>query len=96
MGRTEVPDLKTDYERAGVGMAQHINESEMARSSECTHSYAQKVLDAADIVREAIFHQLTLTRSLGEADDADNQLIDFVWDAPSTSNDKIKPSRNAE
>jgi hypothetical protein len=30
----------------------------MARSSECTDSYAQKVLDAADIVREAIFQQL--------------------------------------
>jgi|HubBroStandDraft_5_1064220.scaffolds.fasta_scaffold25337_3 hypothetical protein len=31
----------------------------MARSSECTDSYAQKVLDAADIVREAIFQQLS-------------------------------------
>jgi hypothetical protein len=29
----------------------HIyNESEMARSAECTESYAQKVLDTADIV----------------------------------------------
>ena len=29
----------------------------MARSSECTDSYAQKVLDAADIVREAMLRQ---------------------------------------
>jgi len=36
----------------------HIfNESEMARSSECTDNYAQEVLDTADIVREAMFHQ---------------------------------------
>jgi hypothetical protein len=32
-------------------------ESEMARASECTDSYAQKVLDAADIIRDAIFWQ---------------------------------------
>jgi len=30
----------------------------MARSSECTEQYAQKVLDTADIVRDAIYHQL--------------------------------------
>src|ERR1700722_18171438 len=30
----------------------------MARSSECTDSYAQKVLDAADIVRDAMLRQL--------------------------------------
>jgi hypothetical protein len=36
----------------------HIfNESEMARSSECTDQYARKVLDTADIVREAIYRQ---------------------------------------
>jgi hypothetical protein len=29
----------------------------MARSSECTEQYAQKVFDNADIVRDAIFHQ---------------------------------------
>jgi hypothetical protein len=29
----------------------------MARSSECMDSYPQNVLDAADIVRDAIFHQ---------------------------------------
>jgi hypothetical protein len=34
----------------------HIfNESEMARSSECTDQYAQKLLDRVDIVREAIY-----------------------------------------
>jgi hypothetical protein len=31
----------------------------MARSSERTEQYAQKVIDSADIVREAIFRQLT-------------------------------------
>src|ERR1017187_9920525 len=30
----------------------------MARSSECTDQYAQKVFDNADIVRDAIFRQL--------------------------------------
>jgi len=30
----------------------------MARSSECTEQYAQKTLDTADIVREAIFREL--------------------------------------
>ena len=38
----------------------HIfNESEMARSSECTERYAQNLIDNADIVREAIFRQVT-------------------------------------
>ena len=31
----------------------------MARSSECTEQYAQKVLDTADIVRDAIYQQST-------------------------------------
>jgi len=34
-----------------------FNESEMARCSECTEQYAQKVFDNADIVRDAIFQQ---------------------------------------
>jgi hypothetical protein len=34
----------------------------MARSSECTEQYAQKVLDTADIVRDAMFHQQCLKR----------------------------------
>ncbi len=56
MGRTENPNLKNDYERA-FGWYGHFNKSEMALFSECTDRYAQKTLDTADIVREAIFHQ---------------------------------------
>ncbi len=37
----------------------HFNKSEMALFSECTDRYAQKLLDTADIVREAMFQQLT-------------------------------------
>jgi len=37
-----------------------FNESEMAHSSACMLSCAQKVLDTADIVRDAIYRQLTL------------------------------------
>jgi len=33
----------------------------MARSSECTEQYAQKVFDSAGIVREAILRQLRLS-----------------------------------
>jgi hypothetical protein len=36
----------------------------MARSSECTEQYAQKVLDTADIVREAMFQQVTVWLAL--------------------------------
>jgi hypothetical protein len=60
MGRTESLNLKNDYERAR-GWYGHFNKSEMALFSECTDRYAQKLLDTADIVREAILHQLTLT-----------------------------------
>ena len=56
MGRTENPNLKNDYERA-FGWYGHFNKSEMALFSECTDRYAQKTLDTADIVREAIFQQ---------------------------------------
>src|SRR5882762_1837845 len=38
---------------------QTINESEMALFSECMLKCARKLLDTADIVREAIYHQLT-------------------------------------
>jgi hypothetical protein len=58
MGRTENPNLKNDYERA-FGWYGHFNKSEMALFSECTDRYAQKTLDTADIVREAISRQLT-------------------------------------
>jgi len=33
----------------------------MARSSECTEQYAQKVFDSADIVRDAMLRQLRLS-----------------------------------
>ena len=61
MGRTESPNLKNDYERA-CGWYGHFNKSEMALFSECTDRYAQKLLDTAGIVREAIFQQSS-TRS---------------------------------
>ena len=56
MGRTESLNLKNDYERA-CGWYGHFNKSEMALFSECTDRYVQKLLDTADIVREAIFQQ---------------------------------------
>ena len=59
MGRTEVLDLR-DYKRAVVGSGIFI-ESEMALFSECSLKCARKVLDTADIVREAIYHQLTIS-----------------------------------
>jgi hypothetical protein len=43
-------------------MGNTFNESELARSSECTDQYAQKVFDTADIVRDAMLRQL---RSVG-------------------------------
>ena len=67
MGRTEEPNLKNDYERA-CGWYGHFNKSEMALFSECTGRYAQNLLDTADIVREAISHQLrTQTIAFGNA-----------------------------
>jgi hypothetical protein len=38
----------------------------MARSSECTEQYAQKVIDSADIVREAMFQELAIQADLSE------------------------------
>jgi hypothetical protein len=44
--------------RAGFGWIRHtFNESEMALFFECMLLCAQKVLDTADIVREAIYRQ---------------------------------------
>jgi hypothetical protein len=58
MGRTEFQTCRLIASEPWLD--RHIfNESEMARSSECTDSYAQKVLDTADIVREAMFQQLS-------------------------------------
>jgi hypothetical protein len=42
-----------DYERAVVGKGKPVNESEMALFSECSLKCARKVLDTADIVRDA-------------------------------------------
>jgi hypothetical protein len=56
MGRTESPNLKKDYKRA-LGLYGNFNKSEMALFSECMHRYAQKLLDTADIVREAMLRQ---------------------------------------
>jgi DNA-binding protein len=51
-----------DYERALVGMARAkpSTKSEVARSSKCTEWCAPKVLDTADIVRDAILRQLSV------------------------------------
>ena len=56
-GADRESDLKNDYERA-CGWYGHFNKSEMALFSECTDRYAQKLLDTADIVREAIYRQV--------------------------------------
>jgi len=57
-GSDRVSEPEIDYERAWVGCAQFIYESEMALFPECMESCAQKVVDTADIVRDAIFRQL--------------------------------------
>jgi len=48
-GWDRVPDLNRIASEPMVG----FSESKMARSSECTPDYAQKVVDTADIVRDA-------------------------------------------
>ena len=53
-GSDRVPDLNIDYERALVGTAIFI-ESEMALFYECMLKCARKLLDTADIVRDAMF-----------------------------------------
>jgi hypothetical protein len=53
-GRKSEPE--NDYERA-FGWYGNLNKSEMALFSECTHTYAQKALDTADIVRDAMLRQ---------------------------------------
>jgi hypothetical protein len=56
-GSDRVPDL-SGLRASLVGWKrQPINESEMALFSECSLQYARKVLDTADIVREAIYRQ---------------------------------------
>jgi hypothetical protein len=56
MGRTDSPNLKNDYERAG-GWFMPFQSERNGALSECTDRYAQKLLDTADIVREAILRQ---------------------------------------
>ena len=65
-GSDRVPDLNIDYERAWVGRANATasNESEMALFSECMLKCARKLLDTADIVREAMFQQLNGCKKL--------------------------------
>jgi len=46
-----------DYERAYGWKSNTFNESEMALFSERMLQCARKMLDTADIVRDAIFHQ---------------------------------------
>jgi len=54
-GSDRIPDL--NGLRASRGWKrQTINESEMALFFECMLLCAQKVLDTADIVRDAMFH----------------------------------------
>ena len=48
------PDPKRLRSEPTVGKATTINESEMALFHECTRQCAQKDLDTADIVRDAI------------------------------------------
>src|SRR5450432_3146371 len=57
-GSDRVSEPEIDYERAWVDCAQFIYESEMALFLECMQSCAQKVVDTADIVRDAMFRQL--------------------------------------
>jgi len=52
-GSDRVPDLN-DYKRAWVAEGKTSSESEMALFFECMMECAQKPLDNADIVREAI------------------------------------------
>jgi hypothetical protein len=59
-GSDRVPDLR-DYKRAWVGKGKPFNESEMALFSECSLECARKVLDTADIVREAMFRELRVS-----------------------------------
>jgi len=43
-----------------------LHESEMALFSECRRRCAQKLLDTADIVREAIYQQITAYGSVNQ------------------------------
>jgi hypothetical protein len=61
MGRTEFLTRWITSEPL-IGMAIFI-ESEMALFSECMQQYTQKLLDTADIVRDAILQKLWLSQA---------------------------------
>ena len=54
MGRTEIPNLKTDYERA-FDRYGHFNKSEMALFFECTDRYVQKCLTPPTLSERRFF-----------------------------------------
>jgi hypothetical protein len=59
MGRTEF-STRNDYD-ASLGLERHFfSESEMALFFECTPKCAPKLLDTADIVRDACYQQPSL------------------------------------
>ena len=58
-GSDRMSEPEIDYERALGWLRTIIYESEMALFLECMQSCAQKVVDTADIVRDAIFRQLS-------------------------------------
>ncbi len=61
MGRTEFPDLKGLRREPWLDRPFFI-ESEMALFSECMPKSTRKVLDTADIVRDAIFRQVRVSQ----------------------------------
>jgi hypothetical protein len=63
-GRKSEPEKRL---RASLWLVRPFNKSEMALFSECTDKYAQKLLDTADIVREAILRQVCQGRFSAEA-----------------------------
>ena len=56
IGSDPIPGLNIDYERA-QGWPANLNQSEIALFYECMLQCAQKLLDTADIVRDAILRQ---------------------------------------
>ena len=61
-------------------LERHIfNGSEMALLSECQDSYARKVLDTADIVREAIYRQLAIETTEVNAILAQDYCIEHIF-----------------
>jgi hypothetical protein len=67
-GSDRVPDLNTDYERAwgwqSNGNGNSFNESEMALFYECMRCVLKKLLDTADIVRDAVLYRRSAETSV--------------------------------